>query len=146
MSKISTQCRLTGPFDVFSTLQPERQNPMSDANITRFKLDPNHPPKTDWSAVDKLTDDEIHAAALSDPDAQPATPEQLARARRTVNVQLIREKFGLSQEQFARRFGLRLEMLRGWEDRTLTPDPAAVTLLRVIWAEPEAVRRVVAAE
>lgn len=47
---------------------------------------------------------------------------------------------------FARRFGLRLEMVRGWEDRSLTPDPAAVTLLRVIWAEPETVRRVVAAE
>ena len=37
------------------------------------------------------------------------------------------------------------EMVRGWEDRTLVPDPAAVTLLRVIWAEPEAVRRAVAA-
>jgi putative transcriptional regulator len=63
-----------------------------------------------------------------------------------VNVRLIRDKFGLTQQQFARRFGLRIEMVRGWEDKTLTPDPAAVTRLRVIWAEPDAVRRVVAAE
>ena len=84
-------------------------------------------------------------ASLSDLDAQPWTHEQLARARRVVDVRLIREKFGLGQEDFARRFGLRLEMVRGWEDRTLVPDPAAVTLLRVIWAEPEAVRRAVAA-
>ena len=119
---------------------------MSDETITRYKPDPANPHKTDWTEADKLTDDEIHARALTDPDAQPSTPEQLARARRVVNVRLIREKFGLDQEQFARRFGLKLDMVRGWEDRTLMPDAAAVTLLRVIWMEPEAVRRVVAAE
>ena len=93
-----------------------------------------------------VTEEEIHAAALSDPDAQPWTPEQLARSRRVVDVRLIRERHCLSQEEFARRFGLKLEMVRGWEDRTLVPDSTAVTLLRVIWAEPETVRRVVAAE
>ena len=122
---------------------------MSDDAITkvertvRYTLDPsNPPPKSDWTEVAKLTDDEIEAAALSDPDAQPATPEQLARARRVVNVRLIREKYGLDQDQFARRFGLKLEMVRGCEDRTLAPDAAARTLLRVIWQEPDAVRRV----
>ena len=119
---------------------------MNDASITRFELDPGNPPKTDWAAFDARTDAENTAAALADPDAQPTTPEQLARARRVVDVRLIREKFGLTQEQFARRFGLRVEMVRGWEDRTLVPDAAAVTLLRVISAEPEAVRRAVAAE
>jgi len=119
---------------------------MSESGITKFRLDPNNPPKTDWSAADKLTDDEIHAAALSDPDAQPATPAQLARARRTISVQLIREKHGLTQEQFAKRFGLRLELVQAWENRTIHPDATALTLLRVIWAEPETVRRVVAAE
>ena len=119
---------------------------MSDEPITRYKPDPAKPHKTDWSEADKLTDDEILAAALADADAQPATPEQLARARRVVDVRMIREKFGLTPEQFARRFGLRLEAVRGWEDRTLIPDAAAITLLRVIWAEPETVRRVVAGE
>ena len=119
---------------------------MSDANITRFKLDPANPPKTDWTAFDARTEEQNTAAALSDPDAQPATPEQLAQARRVVDVRLIRERFGLSQADFARRFGLKLETVRGWEDRTLIPDAVAVTLLRVIWAEPETVHRVVAAE
>ena len=119
---------------------------MSDDAITRYKPDPSKPHKTDWTSADKLTDDEIHAAAISDPDAQPATQEQLDRAHRVVDVRMIREKFDLTQEQFARRFGLRLEMVQGWEDQTLTPDSAAVTLLRVIWAEPETVQRVVAAE
>ena len=125
---------------------------MSDDSTTKVKivrvtLDPANPPlPSDWSEFDKLTEEEIHAAALSDPDAQPWTPEQLARARRVVDVRLIRDRLGLTQEEFARRFGLRLDMVRGWEDRTLVPDAAAVTLLRVIWAEPETVRRVVAAE
>lgn len=125
---------------------------MSDDSTTKVKivrvtLDPaNPPPPSDWSEFDKLTEEEIHAAALSDPDAQPWTPEQLARARRVVDVRLIRDRLGLTQEEFARRFGLRLDMVRGWEDRTLVPLAAAVTLLRVIWAEPETVRRVVAAE
>jgi putative transcriptional regulator len=66
--------------------------------------------------------------------------------RRRIDVRLIRERFGLSQEEFARHFGLPLQTVRGWEDRTLVPDRAAVTLLRVIWAEPEAVRRVVGVE
>ena len=114
---------------------------MSDDNITRYKLDPVNPPKTDWTAFDARTEAENTAAALADPDAQPATPEQLARSKRVVDVRMIREKFGLTQEQFARRFGLQLEMVRGWEERTLVPDAAARTLLRVIWLEPEAVRR-----
>lgn len=119
---------------------------MSAENITKFRLDPANPPAADWSAFNSRSEAENTAAALSDPDAQPRTPEQLARSRRVVDVRRIREKFALSQEEFARRFGLRLEMVRGWEDRSLTPDPAAVTLLRVIWAEPDAVRRVIAAE
>jgi putative transcriptional regulator len=119
---------------------------MNDGSITRYKPDPSKPHKTDWTEVDKSTEDEIHAAALADPDAQPWTAEQQARARRVVNVRMIRERHGLTQEQFARRFGLRVEMVRGWEDKSLVPDAAAVTLLRVIWAEPDAVRRVVAAE
>jgi putative transcriptional regulator len=33
--------------------------------------------KTDWTAFDALIDEEVHAAALADPDAQPWTEEQL---------------------------------------------------------------------
>ena len=126
--------------------QPERPNPMSDASPTRFRLDPANPPQADWAVFDARTESVNTAAALTDPDAQPTTPEMAARARRTVDVKLIRETYCLTQEQFARRFGLRLEMVRSWEDRTLVPDAAAVTLLRVIWQEPDVVRRVVAAE
>jgi putative transcriptional regulator len=31
----------------------------------------------DWRRADAMTDAHIHAAALSDPDAQPLTPQRL---------------------------------------------------------------------
>ena len=52
---------------------------MSGENITRVTFDPNNPSKgkTDWEQVDGMTEEEIHAAGLSDPDAQPVTPGEL---------------------------------------------------------------------
>jgi putative transcriptional regulator len=35
-----------------------------------------------------MTDEEVMAAALSDPDAQPLTPEQLAKMRRVSRVKV----------------------------------------------------------
>jgi putative transcriptional regulator len=31
----------------------------------------------DWSRADAMTDEQVHAAALSDPDAQPLTEKQV---------------------------------------------------------------------
>ena len=52
---------------------------MKEKNITRVTLDPNNPSKgkTNWKQVDRMTEEEIHTAALSDLDAQPVTPEEL---------------------------------------------------------------------
>ena len=52
---------------------------MGVSPITRVMLDPNNPSrgKTDWEEVDAMTEEEIHAAASSDPDAQPVAPEEL---------------------------------------------------------------------
>ena len=62
-----------------------------------------------------MTDEEIHAAALADPDAQPLTPERLTRMKRTPQVKLVRRALGLSQEEFAGRFQIPLGALRDWE-------------------------------
>ena len=59
--------------------------------------------KHNWSRADAMTEEEIHTAALADPDAQPLTPERLARMRRTPQVRIIRRALGLSQEEFATR-------------------------------------------
>lgn len=117
---------------------------MSQSKTVRFRLNPANPPKADWSAVGAMTEAERTAAALADPDAQPATDEQLARMRRMPDVAAIRASYGLSIEDFATRFGLSPVLVREWEERRRLLDPAAKMLLRVIASEPEAVARVAA--
>jgi putative transcriptional regulator len=115
---------------------------MNENDITiHFELDLNHPPMTDWTAFDAMTAAERHAAALTDPDAQPATEAQLARARRVPNVRLLRRKLNLTQEQFAHTFQLSLGAVRDWEQGRNQPDQAARTLLRVIEFNPELVQQ-----
>jgi len=48
-----------------------------------------------------MTDADIHAAALGDPDARPLTPERLKHMKRTPQVKVIRRALGLSQERSA---------------------------------------------
>jgi putative transcriptional regulator len=114
---------------------------MKKGSTTGFKLDPKRPPKTDWRAFEAMTEDERHAAALSDPDCPPATEAQLARARRVVNVRAIRQNMNLTQEEFAERFGLPLGTARDWEQGAHRPDRAAQVLLTVIARDPDAVVR-----
>lgn len=85
-----------------------------------------------------MTDDEITAAALSDPDCQPLTDEQL-RTMRNMSAKAIRERLGLSQAAFAARFNLDVRAVQDWEQGRRRPDRAARTLLRVIDANPQAV-------
>src|ERR1700693_3688243 len=86
-----------------------------------------------------MTDDEVMAAALSDPDAQPLTPEDFKRMKRVPQVKIIRRALGLSQEQFAERFHIPLGTLRDWEQGAAQPDQSARAYLTVIARDPEAV-------
>lgn len=95
----------------------------------------------DWAAFDALTDDEVMAAALADPDAQPLTQEQLARMKRVPLAKHVRFKLGLSQEEFARRFGIPIGTLRDWEQHRSKPDQAAESYLKVIASNPKAVAK-----
>jgi putative transcriptional regulator len=96
----------------------------------------------DWTEVDALTDAQIHATALADPDAQPLTEERLARMRRVPRVKGIRRALRLSQVEFAARYHIPLGTLRDWEQGRFEPDAAARAYLKVIAREPEVVRRV----
>ena len=64
-----------------------------------------------------MSEEQRHRAALSDPDAPPATAEQLARARRVPSVRALRKKLKLTQEQFASRFHLPLGTVRDFRVR-----------------------------
>jgi len=60
------------------------------------------------------------------------TPEPL-------NVRVIREKTGMSQERFCATFGISLGTLRHWEQGLRTPRGAARVLLKVVDQNPKAV-------
>lgn len=62
----------------------------------------------------------------------------------SVDVKAIRNRTGLSQVAFARRFGFSPDAVRDWEQGRRRPEQAARTLLLVIDREPEAVERVLA--
>ena len=100
--------------------------------------------KHDWSRADAMAEAEIHAAALSDPDAQPLTAEDFKRMKRTPRVKIIRRALRLSQEEFAARFHIPLGTLRDWEQGRKVPDAAARAYLVVIGRNPEAVRQALA--
>ncbi len=74
------------------------------------------------------------------------TPEHRGAVRlviKTETVSALRAKFGLSQQQFAKRFGLSLRTVQEWEQKRRAPDGPAKLLLRIIAEDPEAVERVV---
>ncbi len=88
-----------------------------------------------------MTDEEVMAAALADPDAQPLTAEQLAQMHRVSRVKALRQRLGMTQVDFAEVFGLPVSTLRDWEQNRCVPDAPARALLRAIEREPETMRR-----
>ena len=96
--------------------------------------------RTDWERLAAMTDEEIDATALADPDNPPLTDEELARLRPAPQPRRIRERLNLTQEPFAEQFEIPLGTLRDWEQGVGLPDTSARTLLRVIEQDPEAVR------
>lgn len=58
-----------------------------------------------------------------------------------VDVRAIRNRLGLSQADFADRFGFKVPTLQDWEQGRRRPEASARVLLTVIDREPEAVRR-----
>ena len=90
----------------------------------------------DWTKADRMTDEDIHKAALADPDAQPLTDAQLARMRRPTPVKRLRIELGLSQTEFAERFHIPVGTIRDWEQRRSEPDAGGPSHLKFIAADP----------
>jgi len=102
--------------------------------------------KTDWKALDKLSDQEVERRALSDPDAKPLTEEDFKRLKRSPRVRIVRMKLGLTQEEFAETYGIPVATLRDWEQGRREPDQASKTLLKLIERMPHEVREALASD
>jgi putative transcriptional regulator len=61
-----------------------------------------------------------------------------------IDVRGMRRKLGMTQENFAVRYGLTLARVRDWEQGRSAPDGAVRAYLKVIEKEPEAVDRALA--
>ncbi len=122
-----------------------RARRLTDGTLVQVLADgstrPFPPDQTDWTALRAVTDEEINAAALGDPDNPPLTAERQTRMRRVPQVKVMRQALGLTQEDFSARFRIPLGTLRDWEQGKSEPDQAARAYLTVIARDPEAVRR-----
>ena len=105
--------------------------------------------KTDWEKIKKLTERKIATAARSDQDAPILTRKELSQFKKVyspkeINVQKIRKSLSLSQEQFARYFGVSKRTIQEWEQHRRTPTTTARNFLKVIEKAPNAVYRALA--
>lgn len=114
------------------------------SKVVRYRGEELPPDETDWARIQAMTDEEVLAAALSDPDAQPLTPEQLAKMRRASRVKMLRQRLAMTQAEFAQAFHLPITTLRDWEQHRSTPDAPARALLLAIERDPEVMRRLLA--
>lgn len=126
---------------------------MSEENIIRARLLPDGTvvqvlpdgstrpvvDTTDYARLDAMTEEEIEANALSDPDNRPLSDEELAKFHLAYDPQRVREKLQMTQKQFAAEFRIPLSTLRDWEQGVSAPDIAALTYLRDIARNPQAV-------
>jgi putative transcriptional regulator len=120
---------------------------MSKTDTTRITVKPGEElprGETDWARVNAMTNEEVMAAALSDPDAQPLDPEALAKMRRVSPVKVLRQRLGMTQTEFAEAFRLPVSTLRDWEQHRSIPD-APAPLLRAIDRDHETMRRLLIA-
>jgi putative transcriptional regulator len=105
-------------------------------------------PRADLARIRKTTDEEIDAMIAAEPDTAPDMSRRDWRqviSPRLPNVRAMRHRLGLSQKDFAKRFGFSVRTVQEWEQGRAIPDRPARILLRVIEKSPKAVERAVAA-
>ena len=120
-------------------------NSRSTSAKKREKRDKYGMTAEDWRRLDALTDEEITAAALKDPDNPPLTDEQLAQFRRPALSMKVRLKLRMGRETFSAAYGIPVETLRAWERHEVEPTGVEIAYLRLIEREPEMAKTQVAA-
>ncbi len=91
----------------------------------------------DWKRLDAMTDEEITAAALADPDAQPISAEQIAAYRPPAFSKVVRNKLRMTRLRFAENYGIPPDTLRAWERHEILPTAVELAYLQLIERQPE---------
>src|SRR5277367_6340537 len=93
---------------------------------------------TDWDRLDGMSDADIARQIAANPDAAPdMAPE--------ADVRAIRLAAGMTQAEFAKTYEFSVRTVQEWERGAKKPSGPARTLLRAIKADPEAIRKALAA-
>ncbi len=102
----------------------------------------------DLRRVRATTDKDIARWIAEDPDTAPELPPEakphVVYTPPLPDVRQIRTRLGLTQAEFAQRFGLSQRTVEQWEQGRAVPDRPARVLLAVIARAPRIVKRVVA--
>ena len=80
----------------------------------------------------------------NDPEDFDVSVAGLERANMGQRFRVLRHRLGMTQEQFAKAYGIPLANLRQYEIARHMPPPAVRAYLKVIEAEPDVVRKAVA--
>ena len=90
-------------------------------------------------AFDKIAEGLTSAIAIARGEADPKTYR--VHVPPSVDVKQLRRKLGMSQDEFARRFGFTIDRVQDWEQGRSNPDSALRAYLLVIERETAAVER-----
>ncbi|MFT8463726.1 helix-turn-helix domain-containing protein [Acetobacter persici] len=97
------------------------------------------PSGIDWKRVNATTNEDIdrHAKEDGTDNELPGLPYPTPAT--------VRRHLKLTQKEIAALAGVPVATWRNWEQGRVGLDPAVRTLLRVLWREPDAVRRAMVA-
>src|SRR5260370_10129031 len=94
--------------------------------------------ETDWAKGDAMSDADIARQMAANSDAAPdRAPE--------IDVRGVRRATGMTQAEFAAAYQFSVRTVQEWERGAKRPSGPARTLLRAIKADPEGLRRALAA-
>ena len=103
--------------------------------------------RVDIKRVRSATNKDITRWIAEDPDTAPDLPRgtklRLIHNPPVPDVKSIRKKLRMTQDEFARHFGLSRRTIEQWEQGRAVPDRPARILLAVIDQEPRVVEQVV---
>ena len=111
--------------------------------IVRKKLTDLGPGRVDRKKVLATTEKEIRSQIVEDGMAGFEFSDN-ARFVVNVDVRALRERLGLTQAEFARRYRLPLRSVQEWEQWRKRPAPGTMTLLLAISRNPKALAKALA--
>jgi putative transcriptional regulator len=97
-------------------------------------------PDVDHARLRTTTEEDIRRHMIEDgQDPDEELPEDMELV---VPPQLVREKLGMTQEEFAKALRVPIGTLRNWEQRRVGLDLAVRSLLAIIYRMPEALKAI----